>query len=108
MKRSMAVLIVATALAGCGHDVYERADTTDTQYIRDENSCFDYADKQPYAALGGDHAYEQNIAKERRDIRACMVAKGYVLKPKWPFGSYGTSPTVGPNPAETPLATIRH
>lgn len=105
--RMMASFIVATALAGCGHDVYARANTTDTQYIQDQNACFAYADKQPYAALGGKEAYEQNIAKERRDIRACMVARGYTLKPKWPLGPYGDSPTTGPNPVQMPLST-RH
>ena len=104
-SRAIAILLAASALSGCGHDVYSRAGTTDTQYIADENACFAYAEKQPYAALGGDSAYQSNIAKERRDIRACMTARGYTLKPKWPLGPYGESPTTGPQPAKMPLAT---
>jgi hypothetical protein len=107
MNRALTILIAVTGLSGCGHDVYRRADTTDTQYIRDENTCFDEAEEQPYAALGGEHAYSQNIAKQRKDIRACMMGKGYALQPKWPLGPYGTSPTTGPNPAATPLSTKR-
>ena len=106
MKPITVILLAATALSGCGHDVYERAGTTDTQYIADENACFAYADRQPYAAIGGD-AYSLNVAKERQDIRACMQARGYTLEPKWPFGPYGESPTTGPNPAEQPLAARR-
>jgi hypothetical protein len=101
----MALLVAATMLAGCGHDVYERADTTDTQYIRDENACFDYADKQSPAAIGYvEGGYSANVEKKRNEIRSCMIAKGYALAPKWPFGPYGTSPTTGPSPAETPLS----
>lgn len=107
LKHAMALLLAATALSGCGHDVYARGGTTDTQYIQDENACFAYADKQPYAAIGGEGAHSANVAKERKDIRACMVAKGYTLKPKWPFGPYGESPVTGPNPAEAPLGTTR-
>src|SRR5579862_7432589 len=95
--RSALLFLAVAVLAGCGHDVYRRPNTTDTQYIQDENACYDFAEKQPYAALGGDHAYSQNIAKERKDIRSCMIARGYTLDPKWPLGPYGTSPTVGPN-----------
>jgi hypothetical protein len=105
MKRMMALLIAATALAGCGHDVYRKSDTTQAQYIRDEESCWTYAEAQPVAALGGDQAYSLNIAKQRKDIRSCMAARGYALAPKWPLGPYGTSPTAGPNPAAMPLAT---
>jgi len=107
MKSVLAILIAAAALCGCGHDVYERPATTDTQYIQDWNACYAHAESQPYAALGGNGAYESNLAKERRDIRACMVARGYTLKPKWPLGPYADSPTTGPNPAERPLATPR-
>ena len=107
VKRLTAALIVAAALSGCGHDVYERAGTTDTQYIADENACFAYADKQPYVALGGEGAYQSNIVRERKDIRACMIARGYALQPKWPFGSYGESPTTGPDPAKAPLGLRR-
>ena len=106
--RTMVFLIITAALAGCGHDVYERAATTGTQYVRDENACFAYADEGTPAAMGyviG--GYQSNVAKKRNDIRSCMIAKGYTLEPKWPFGPYGTSPTVGPNPAETPLSTPR-
>jgi hypothetical protein len=107
MNRALIIPMAATLLSGCGHDVYRRADTTDTQYTRDENACFDEAEKQPYAALGGEHAYSQNIAKERKDIRACMTSRGYILQPEWPLGPYGSSPTTGPNPAATPLSTTR-
>ena len=107
MKRSMAMLVVATALAGCGHDVYRRDNTTQAQYIQDEEACWTYADKQPPAALGGDYAYSSNIEKERKDIRSCMVARGYILEPKWPAGPYGTGPTAGPDPSRMPLATRR-
>ena len=108
LRLAASLLIAATALAGCGHDVYRRANTTDTQYIRDENACSNYAEAQPPAVVGyTDQGYSLNIEKQRRDIRACMVARGYTLDPKWPFGPYGTSPTVGPNPAALPLATRR-
>ncbi|MGZ5922845.1 MAG: hypothetical protein ACXWLT_13860 [Rhizomicrobium sp.] len=110
MKRIMTALVAVIALAGCGHDVYQRANTTDTQYIQDENACFNYAEEQPLAAVGGsahDQAYSMNIEKERKDIRSCMVARGYTLEPKWPFGPYGISQTRGPNPATMPLATTR-
>ncbi len=99
-------MLLAAALSGCGHDVYTRANTTDTQYIADENACFAYGEGQPPAVLGGgpdDHAYETNVAKVRQTIRHCMIARGYTLKPKWPFGPYGDSPTAGPDPAKTPL-----
>lgn len=106
--RTIMALIVVTAIAGCGHDVYRRANTTDTQYIQDENSCMSYAEAQPPAVTGpAPGAYQSNIEKQRNDIRSCMVARGYTLDPKWPFGSYGTSPTIGPNPAETPLGLRR-
>jgi len=99
-------LILAAALSACGHDVYSRADTTDTQYIADENACFAEAEKQPPAVAGyAEGGLQQNIAKERKDIRACMIARGYKLEPKWPLGPYGESPTTGPDPAKTPLST---
>lgn len=104
-KCGIVMLLTAAMLSGCGHDVYSRADTTDAQYIADENACFAYAEQQPYAALGGENAYQQNIAKERNDVRACMIARGYKLAPKWPRGPYGESPTTGPDPAKAPLAT---
>jgi hypothetical protein len=109
MKRVITMLIMATALAGCGHDVYQRTNTTQAQYIQDENSCFNYAEKQPPAVVGyTDHGYSMNIEKERNDIRSCMIARGYTLEPKWPFGPYGISPTGGPNPAAMPLATTKY
>ena len=102
----LAVLVLA--LSGCGHDVYKRADTTDTQYIQDENACFAQADQQLPAAVGYvNGGYQMNIEKKRNDIRSCMIAKGYTLEPKWPLGPYGTSPTTGPNPADQILST-RH
>ena len=111
MKRVLVILIAATALSGCGHDVYLRDGTTDTQFIADENACFANAEGQPPAVLGGggphDHAYETNIAKARQTIRHCMIARGYSLQPKWPFGPYGESPTAGPDPAKTPLGLRR-
>lgn len=108
MKWSMIILISATAVAGCGHDVYQRDNTTDTQYIQDENACFAYADQQPPAAVGYvNGGYQMNLEKKRNEIRSCMVAKGYTLEPKWPRGAYGTSPTTGPNPADVPLSTPR-
>jgi hypothetical protein len=104
MKRVIGILIVAPMLAGCGHDVYEKANTTDTQYVQDENACFAYADQQPPAALGYvEGGYSLNVEKKRNEIRSCMIAKGYALAPKWPFGAYGTSPTTGPSPADMPL-----
>jgi hypothetical protein len=108
MKRLLVLPIVAAGLAGCGHDVYERANTTDTEYIQDENACFADAERQPPAAVGYiNGGYQMNLEKRRTEIRSCMEAKGYKLEPKWPFGPYGTSPTTGPNPAEEPLSTTR-
>jgi hypothetical protein len=105
--RITVILVAADALAGCGHDVYQRTGTTQAQYIQDEESCWAYAENQPPAALGGNQAYSLNVEKQRQDIRACMVARGYLLEPKWPFGPYGVSPLAGPNPAATPLNTRR-
>ncbi|HXR94844.1 MAG TPA: hypothetical protein VN718_03140 [Rhizomicrobium sp.] len=107
MNRTTALLfisvIAATTLAGCGHDVYEKGNTTDTQYIQDENACFAYADQQPPAAIGyTPDGRSLNVEKERTEIRSCMIAKGYTLAPKWPLGPYGTSPTT--NPGEAPLS----
>ncbi|HZQ41592.1 MAG TPA: hypothetical protein VFA87_12380 [Rhizomicrobium sp.] len=97
---------MVTALAGCGHDVYEKANTTDTQYVQDENACFTYADQQPFAAIGDTpDGRNLNIEKIRTEIRSCMIAKGYTLAPKWPFGPYGESPTTGP--ADMPLGLRR-
>jgi hypothetical protein len=108
MKRSLTFLILATALAGCGHDVYKKPNTTDIQYVQDENTCFANADQQPPAAVGYvEGGYSMNVEKKRNEIRSCMEAKGYKLEPKWPAGPYGTSPTTGPNPADTPLSTPR-
>ena len=108
MTRVLAILLAATALSGCGHDVYSRAGTTDTQYITDANACFALADKQTPAVTGyAEGGLQQNIAKERKDIRACMVARGYSLQPKWPLGPYGESPTTGPDPARMPLGLRR-
>ena len=107
MNWRASLLILALALAGCGHDVYEKANTTDAELVQDENSCFGYAEMQPQAAIGYVRGgYQLNIEKERRDIHACMVAKGYNLKPRWPFGPYGTSPPTGYN-ANKPLDTPR-
>jgi hypothetical protein len=106
MKRNMVILAFATALAGCGHDVYEKPNTTQAQYIQDEDSCFAYADQEPPAAVGYvQGGYSLNVEKKRNEIRSCMVSKGYTLDPKWPLGSYGTSPTTGPDPAKMPLST---
>ena len=108
VKRGIATLLTATALSGCGHDVYRRADTTDTQYIADENACFAEAENERPAVTGyAEGGLQQNIAKERKDIRACMIARGYTLEPKWPFGPYGESPTTGPDPAKNPLELRR-
>jgi len=100
------LLIVAPMLAGCGHYVYEKPNTTDAQYIQDENACFAYAEQQPPAAIGYvQGGYSMNVEKKRNEIRSCMIARSYVLAPKWPYGPYGTSPTTGSNPAEAPLST---
>jgi hypothetical protein len=104
MKREVILVVVAIPLAGCGHDVYQRTGTSQAQYIQDENACFAYADQQPPAAVGYvQGGFSLNVEKKRNEIRSCMVAKGYTLEPKWPFGSYGTSPTTGPSPANIPL-----
>jgi hypothetical protein len=62
--RTTASLIAATALAGCGHDVYRRANTTDTQYIQDENACSNYAEAQPPIETSG--PWENSLARARR------------------------------------------
>jgi hypothetical protein len=106
MRHPAAILIMAIPLAGCGHDVYQRADTSQAQYIQDENDCFASAEQQPPAAKGYvQGGYSLNVEKKRNEIRSCMEARGYTLEPKWPFGAYGLSPTTGPDPAKQPLET---
>jgi len=91
--KGLTLLLLALPLAACGPVIYQRADTTKWEFAVDQASCWDYAEQQPPAVVSGgivaglgDGAKQANLYKARKDIRSCMVAKGYTVERGSPFG----------------------
>jgi hypothetical protein len=84
--KKLSLLLLALPLAACAQDVFDRPNTTQAEFNRDQAACKSYADARPPAvvtetSLGPDVV--PNIAKRQKDMDGCLEAKGYALESKF-------------------------